>query len=95
MTCEAFSLACAYQRAYIFQQYLFGLLAFKLLNGCGKQTLILLAWVFEYFQCWQTTRTALDHFQVSRPTLKAMRERGEVEFIQLGREYRYNICISA
>ena len=42
--------------------------------------------------CWQTTRTALDHFQVSRPTLKAMRERGEVEFMQLGREYRYNLC---
>ena len=34
--------------------------------------------------CWQTTRTALDHFQVSRPTLKAMRERGEVEFMQVG-----------
>ena len=43
--------------------------------------------------CWQTTQTALEHFQVSRPTLKAMRERGEVEFIQLGREYRYNLCV--
>lgn len=42
--------------------------------------------------CWQTTRTALYHFRVSRPTLKAMRERGEVEFMQVGREYRYNLC---
>jgi len=42
--------------------------------------------------CCLKTSTALDHFQVSRPTLKAMRERGEVEFMQLGREYRYNIC---
>ena len=43
--------------------------------------------------CWQTTRTALDHFQVSRPTLKAMRERGEVEFMQVGRGFGYNICV--
>ena len=43
--------------------------------------------------CWQTSATAMDHFQVSRPTLKAMRERGEVEFIKPGRSYRYNICL--
>ena len=42
--------------------------------------------------CWQKSATAQDHFQVSRPTLKAMRERGEIEFTQVGRSYRYNIC---
>jgi hypothetical protein len=41
--------------------------------------------------CWQTSATAMDHFQVSRPTLKAMRERGEVEFIKL---YTYNSEVS-
>ena len=43
--------------------------------------------------CWQTSATVMAHFQVSRPTLKAMRERGEVEFIKPGRSYRYNICL--
>ena len=37
-------------------------------------------------------RTALGHFQVSRPTFKVLRERSEVEFMQAGRAYRYNIC---
>lgn len=36
--------------------------------------------------CWQTTRTALDHFQVSRPTLKshARPRRGGVHTIGAG-----------
>ena len=42
--------------------------------------------------CWQTSRVAMKHFKVSAPTLKALRDRKEVKFKQIGRSYRYNLC---
>jgi excisionase family DNA binding protein len=42
---------------------------------------------------WLTSSEVCEKLSVSRPTLKAMRERGEVEFIKLGRSYRYNIWL--
>ena len=36
-----------------------------------------------------TTSEACRHFKVSRPTLKRMRERGEVTYTKYGRNFRY------
>jgi hypothetical protein len=42
--------------------------------------------------CWQTSRVAMKHFKVSAPTLKAMRDRGDVKYMKIGRGYRYDMC---
>jgi excisionase family DNA binding protein len=38
---------------------------------------------------WLTTKEACDYFKVSAPTLKRMRERGEVENRRVGKSFRY------
>jgi excisionase family DNA binding protein len=38
---------------------------------------------------WMTTKEACDYFKVSAPTLKRMRERGEVEYRRVGKSFRY------
>ena len=38
---------------------------------------------------WLTTKEACDYFKVSQPTLKRMRERGEVEYRRVGKSFRY------
>ena len=38
---------------------------------------------------WMTTKEACNHFKVSQPTLKRMRERGEVEYRRVGKSFRY------
>ena len=38
---------------------------------------------------WLTTKEACNHFKVSQPTLKRMRERGEVEYRRVGNSFRY------
>ena len=38
---------------------------------------------------WLTTKEACDYFKVSAPTLKRMRERGEVEYRRVGKSFRY------
>ena len=39
---------------------------------------------------WMTTKEACNHFKVSQPTLKGMRERGEVEYRRVGKNFRYS-----
>ena len=38
---------------------------------------------------WMTTKEACDYFKVSAPTLKRMRDRGEVEYRRVGKSFRY------
>ena len=38
---------------------------------------------------WLTTKEACSYFKVSQPTLKRMRERGEVEYRRVGKNFRY------
>ena len=38
---------------------------------------------------WMTTKEACDYFKVSQPTLKRLRERGEVEYKRIGKSFRY------
>ena len=38
---------------------------------------------------WLTTKEACKYFKVSQPTLKRMRERGEVEYRRVGKNFRY------
>ena len=38
---------------------------------------------------WMTTKQACDYFKVSQPTLKRLRERGEVEYRRIGKSFRY------
>lgn len=38
---------------------------------------------------WLTTKEACDYFKVSHPTLKRLRERGEVEYKKIGKSFRY------
>jgi excisionase family DNA binding protein len=38
---------------------------------------------------WLTTKEACDYFKVSAPTLKRMRERGEVKYNRFGKNFRY------
>jgi len=38
---------------------------------------------------WLTTQQFCESFQISEPTLRAMRRRGDVEFKCFGRSYRY------
>jgi excisionase family DNA binding protein len=38
---------------------------------------------------WMTTKEACDYFKVSQPTLKRLRERGEVENRRVGKSFRY------
>jgi excisionase family DNA binding protein len=38
---------------------------------------------------WLTTKEACDYFKVSAPTLKRMRERGEVKYNRFGKSFRY------
>ena len=38
---------------------------------------------------WLTTKEACEYFKVSQPTLKRMRERGEVEYRRIGKNFRY------
>jgi excisionase family DNA binding protein len=38
---------------------------------------------------WLTTKEACGYFKVSQPTLKRMRERGEVEYRRVGKNFRY------
>ena len=38
---------------------------------------------------WMTTKEACEYFKVSAPTLKRMRERGEVEYRRVGKNFRY------
>jgi excisionase family DNA binding protein len=38
---------------------------------------------------WMTTKEACEYFKVSQPTLKGMRERGEVEYRRVGKSFRY------
>ena len=38
---------------------------------------------------WLTTKEACEYFKVSAPTLKRMRERGEVEYRRVGKSFRY------
>jgi hypothetical protein len=38
---------------------------------------------------WLTSKEACNHFKVSQPTLKGMRERGEVEYRRVGKSFRY------
>ena len=39
---------------------------------------------------WLTTKEACNHFKVSQPTLKGMRDRGEVECMRVGKNFRYS-----
>ena len=39
---------------------------------------------------WLTTKEACDYFKVSQPTLKRLRERGEVEYRRVGKNFRYS-----
>ena len=39
---------------------------------------------------WMTTKEACNHFKVSQPTLKGMRDRGEVECMKVGKNFRYS-----
>ena len=41
---------------------------------------------------WLTSSEVCDKLSISRPTLKALRDRKEVEFKKIGRSYRYNLC---
>ena len=38
---------------------------------------------------WLTTKEACEYFKVSQPTLKRMRERGDVEYRRVGKNFRY------
>ena len=38
---------------------------------------------------WLTTKQACEYFKVSQPTLKRMRERGEVKNRRVGKNFRY------
>ena len=38
---------------------------------------------------WLTTKEACAYFKVSQPTLKGIRERGEVEYRRIGKNFRY------
>ena len=38
---------------------------------------------------WMTTKEARDYFKVSQPTLKRMREKGEVEYRRIGKSFPY------
>lgn len=38
---------------------------------------------------WMTTKEACEYYKVSVPTLKRMRERGEVAYTKVGRNFRY------
>ena len=38
---------------------------------------------------WLTTKEACEYFKVSQPTLKRMRERGEVEYRRVAKNFRY------
>ena len=38
---------------------------------------------------WLTTKEACDYFKVSQPTLKRMREMGEVEYMRVRKNFRY------
>lgn len=38
---------------------------------------------------WMTTKEACKYYKVSVPTLKRMRERGEVVYSKVGRNFRY------
>ena len=38
---------------------------------------------------WLTTKEACAYFKVSQPTLKSMRDRGEVEYRRVGKNFRY------
>ena len=38
---------------------------------------------------WLTSKEACKYFKVSQPTLKRMRERGEVEYRRVGKNFRY------
>ena len=38
---------------------------------------------------WLTSTEACDYFKVSRPTLKRMRDRGELEYRRVGKNFRY------
>jgi excisionase family DNA binding protein len=38
---------------------------------------------------WMTTKEACAYFKVSAPTLKRMRESGEVEYIRVRKNFRY------
>jgi len=40
---------------------------------------------------WMTTKEACAYFKVSAPTLKRMRERGEVNYKRFGKNFRYYI----
>ena len=39
---------------------------------------------------WLTTKEARAYFKVSAPTLKRMRESGEVEYRRVGKNFRYS-----
>ena len=39
---------------------------------------------------WMTTKEACDYFKVSAPTLKRMREREDVEYRRVGKNFRYS-----
>ena len=38
---------------------------------------------------WLTTKEACEYFKVSQPTLKRMRDNGEVEYRRVGKNFRY------
>ena len=38
---------------------------------------------------WLTSKEACTYFKVSQPTLKRLRERGEVEYKRIGKSFRY------
>ena len=38
---------------------------------------------------WLTSKEACKYFKVSQPTLKRMRDRGEVEYRRVGKNFRY------
>ena len=40
---------------------------------------------------WLTTKEACEYFKVSAPTLKRMRERGDVNYQRFGKNFRYYI----
>ena len=40
---------------------------------------------------WLTSKEACKYFKVSQPTLKRMRERGEVDYKRFGKNFRYYI----
>ena len=40
---------------------------------------------------WMTTKEACEYFKVSQPTLKRMRERGDVNYQRFGKNFRYYI----